>query len=119
MSTCLHRNSAAVWWGGTSRYPPCRRASGIGPASGCRVVLSRPWAAPITNVVVVVGWMHPLVGGSDQVGVPDGGSPATRPATHRGLRGGGDDRGQIGGGEAQVLTQERARHLPCRRLLTQ
>src|SRR5262249_20653445 len=105
--------------GGTSRCPRCRRASGTGPASGCRVVLPRPWAAPITNVVNVVGWMDPLLGVGWQVGVPDGGSPPPRPATDRGLRGGGDDRGEVGGREAQVPAQECAWHLPGGGLLPQ
>jgi hypothetical protein len=47
-----------------------------------------------------------------QVAVPDGGRGlASATAADGGAAGGGDDRGEVGGGEAQVLAQERARDL--------
>jgi hypothetical protein len=52
--------------------------------------------------------------------IPDGGhrlSAAAPPDSGAGRA--GHDRGQIGGGEAQVLAQERARHLPGGGLLAQ
>src|SRR5205814_6386440 len=106
--------------GAMSRCRRRRRASASARGSGCRVVLSRPWAAPITDVVITVGWMHASPRGWWQVAVPDRGRglAAALPA-HGGARRAGHDRGEVGGGEAQVLAQERARDLAGGGLLTQ
>ena len=91
-----------------------------GPGSGCRVVLSRPWVAPITNVVIGTRCIHASTGRDWQVAIPTGGrrfSPAA-PA-HRGTGARGHDGGQIGGGEAQMFAEEGARDLAGGGLLPQ
>src|SRR4051812_37617336 len=80
----------------------------------CGGVLPMPWAAPLVAVVVMaIGWIHAPPRRWWQVAVPDGGRrSAARPSAGRGLAVLGDDRGQVGGGEPQVLAEEGARDLP-------
>src|SRR5256885_13380352 len=64
-------------------------------------------------------WVHGrFAAGWDQVRIPGCGR-AGAAASGRWLGCGGDDGGQVGGGEPQVLAEEGAWHLPCGGLLAQ
>src|SRR4051794_11813262 len=80
----------------------------------CGGVLPMPWAAPLVAVVVMaIGWIHAPPRRWWQVAVPDGGRrSAARPPAGRSLAVLGDDRGQVGGREPQMLAEKRARDLP-------